>query len=199
MPRTMTAEREEQIFGYTYLTKHNMWEVKAELDAEREVSNALVDALEELRLRYRGLFKTHETPSYKYPEDADKDLLLGLKTTDAALAQYAASQPEKEPASEWRPIETAPKDGTRILCYFPDTSGDPELACMASISVAAWQEHSPQIRWEPVDAVNEIWKRSWDTPAFFEAEDGIRTMPTHWMPLPAPPASQPEKEPNEPR
>jgi hypothetical protein len=102
MPRTMTAEREEQIFGYTYLTKHNMWEVKAELDAEREVSNALVDALEELRLRYRGLFKTHETPSYKYPEDADKDLLLGLKTTDAALAQYAASQPEKEPNLESR-------------------------------------------------------------------------------------------------
>ena len=62
---------------------------------------------------------------------------------------------------QWQPIETAPKDGTRIL--------------------GAW----PQLRkwWtiQPVFFHCGDWIHGWD-----EDED-LALYPTHWMPLPTPP------------
>lgn len=63
--------------------------------------------------------------------------------------------------SEWMPIETAPKDGTRILISSP-TDG----VLSSHFDGGNWQGRP----WRPVRS------------AEYEA-----SKPTHWMPLPAPP------------
>jgi hypothetical protein len=77
----------------------------------------------------------------------------------------------------WKPIETAPKDGTRVL-----------LAFSARVHVGWWidevttrygREHRSQQEWH-VEGMDLLWRD--------------RPKPTHWMPLPALPARQPEPE-----
>lgn len=64
---------------------------------------------------------------------------------------------------DWQPIETAPKDGSRILAYEP--SADSKIH---------------EIWWEDdCGGPFQGWTDDWDT----EPE------PTHWVPLPAGPAS----------
>lgn len=71
-------------------------------------------------------------------------------------------------STEWQPIETAPKDGTRILAIVagrhPDT-GEPFIP-----DVVEWDGG----RW-----FSENW---WDDNALYS--------PTHWMPLPNPPKQE---------
>jgi hypothetical protein len=62
--------------------------------------------------------------------------------------------------SEWQPIETAPKDGTRILIF-----GARECYGGDYISLAYWDH------W---------WRGDYDEPVYVDE-------PTHWMPLPPPP------------
>lgn len=72
----------------------------------------------------------------------------------------------------WQPIETAPKDGTPILVY-----GQPER----HPNLQSWFERPTRIvaAWEPLDEAFCIVGGDWMGP--FVA-------PTHWMPLPVPPA-----------
>jgi hypothetical protein len=64
----------------------------------------------------------------------------------------------KEPAMEWLPIESAPKDPEiPILAYCPEFGGAP------IIIILEWFHE----RWEDIDS--------------------SECHPTHWMPLPAPP------------
>jgi hypothetical protein len=66
--------------------------------------------------------------------------------------------------NEWQPIETAPtKAGTRVLLYFPAVHSCSMKEVM--ISQTMGQEEI-------------IWK----------SDDGQCFKPTHWMPLPKPPA-----------
>lgn len=68
--------------------------------------------------------------------------------------------------SAWQPIETAPKDGTRIMAYI------------------ARIEHTLIIYWEP----------DTDSEPHWSDEEGFEwTDLTHWMPLPDPPRAQDEK------
>lgn len=78
----------------------------------------------------------------------------------ARVALLAASPYMGGVESEWRPIETAPKDGTPFLAFVPDDT------------------------FSPITGIEVYW---W--------EDGLTTSgpnppvaPTHWHPLPAPPA-----------
>lgn len=64
----------------------------------------------------------------------------------------------------WRPIETAPRDGTWVL--------------------AIWSQ-SPRT----IEAARVFGSGSWET----GGEDGLRT-PTHWMPLPSLPEPEPDDE-----
>lgn len=90
--------------------------------------------------------------------------------------------------SEWQPIETAPKDGTRILAYgkgtdramWPAHEQMPLMQC-----VIYWSWHDDEIY---EDTGNGLFKKvpvrhleMWKPigPHFFK--------PTHWMPLPEPP------------
>ena len=65
---------------------------------------------------------------------------------------------------QWQPIETAPKDGTDILCY---ERGHPKIPeDNGFMAVAHWS--------------NGTWSE--DVSGWVE--------PTHWMPLPEPPTGE---------
>ena len=64
--------------------------------------------------------------------------------------------------NEWKPIETAPKDGTRIL-----------LATNDYVFEGYWHQYSPHCDgWWKVSDIENL---------------GNTIYPTHWMPLPEPP------------
>lgn len=68
------------------------------------------------------------------------------------------------PLPEWRPIETAPKDGSLILGYFADGE-------------TAWHFDRLVCRWI---SDLEMWSA--------KGVSGLQ--PTHWQPLPEPPKEQ---------
>jgi hypothetical protein len=65
-------------------------------------------------------------------------------------------------AAQWREIESAPKDGTEILVWGDWTVEEPECMIMAQY-----------------DAEHGQW---------YEVLEGCPFCPTHWRPLPPPPA-----------
>ena len=65
--------------------------------------------------------------------------------------------------SEWQPIETAPKDGTEVL-------------------VTAFKYNKPPARFVSIAQFSE------DGNCWQDQEPMPVHPPTHWMPLPAPPA-----------
>lgn len=67
--------------------------------------------------------------------------------------------------AEWKPIETAPKDGTPFLCFRPDALGH-GFSDQSGIDVLWWE--------------NGDWTYDGDGRVTVDP-------PTHWMPLPAPP------------
>jgi len=71
-----------------------------------------------------------------------------------------------QPAQEWFPIETAPRDGTWVLIRFEDTDIE------QSMVTAKWVKNSyhPSGEW-----VYDYWDSEW--------RSWVR-YPTHWMPLP---------------
>ena len=67
--------------------------------------------------------------------------------------------------SEWLPIDTAPKDGDKVLLF--STVSDAEY-----IDIAYWDG------------------RNWIVVGSGTKADGIGGKSTHWMPLPQPPAQE---------
>ena len=67
----------------------------------------------------------------------------------------------------WQPIETAPKDGTKFLAYWPDVHGN-----QSESVVTTWHEQYSYLL------------NAFHTP--YDSEDWTNA-PTHWMPLPEPP------------
>lgn len=89
---------------------------------------------------------------------------LAIAYADHCTAPLLARITELEAAQTWQPIESAPKDGTRILTIDPDFVGLHEGADVARYTGAfggAWLDNARHIP---------------DT-----------VYPTHWMPLPTPP------------
>lgn len=84
-------------------------------------------------------------------------------------------------ATMWKPILSAPKDGTAVLlCWAVDADGKTIDWTMDTttagvyVQVASWSE-TDLSWWVYCDMVS-------DPPLFFD--------PTHWMPLPAPPTHE---------
>ncbi len=77
---------------------------------------------------------------------------------------------------EWQPIETAPKDGARVILW---TRTDITLFYCEYVETICEGEHviGAQVgRWEDASAYNEAgWRKE------------LIGEPTHWMPLPEPP------------
>lgn len=67
--------------------------------------------------------------------------------------------------SEWKPIETAPKDGTAVLAYQPVGAMNWVVAPMY------WPAHGQE----------------WLLVAYHEMNTEFSMHPTHWMELPEPP------------
>ena len=83
------------------------------------------------------------------------ELIMHLETAEKAIHELAALVPE------WKPIETAPKDGTHILISNPE---------WFSGHVAWWRKTE--------NAKN--WKRGWFVDFGYDYNNA-----SHWMPLPA--------------
>ena len=81
---------------------------------------------------------------------------------------------------QWQPIETAPKDGTRILVR------DPEYPGAAGISVAWWTDTDPG--WHDSDNGVGWWING--TVADWHLEEYLELHPDLWMPLPAAPVAE---------
>lgn len=73
--------------------------------------------------------------------------------------------------SEWKPIETAPKDGTRILVL--TMYGDIECADWYVFTTPRYEGVKDDLYRRVEDKTSEGWNCS--------------SSPTHWMPLPEPP------------
>jgi hypothetical protein len=75
---------------------------------------------------------------------------------------------------EWQPIETAPKDGTRVLLHRPSAAASWAQLVIGSFCL---DQHAKRPR--------PYWKHD------KERLEGVRQtrgeQPTHWMPLPSPP------------
>ena len=88
------------------------------------------------------------------------------------LRSYISAQSETPPIQqgEWLPIESAPKDGTKVLGFAPN-----------------------KLVIDPNFRVVTMWWRKWqdrggDHWCWQSTESGSHIdEPTHWMPLPAPP------------
>ena len=113
--------------------------------------------------------------------------VTGAWVTDANEAYHAMLNAAPQPAAPtqvetqgWQPIETAPKDGTRILIYTPK-------ATRQKVQEAYWV--TP---WEDAPE-DECW---WGTP-HGPAGRGYTILTksaTHWMPLPAAPSTPPMEQ-----
>ena len=87
-------------------------------------------------------------------------------------------------ASAWRPIETAPKDGTTILLHHQAETEWREPECNdVNTVVASWWEEEPDENGELGD-----WICYMDLPR----DPACPFKPTHWMPLPDPPPAETE-------
>jgi hypothetical protein len=78
---------------------------------------------------------------------------------------------------KWQPIESAPRDGTKILGFSPEFGQRETL-------MGRYQKGSPgYARWEEGDGpLNYGW--DWVEPI---SNSAFTWEPTHWMPLPEPP------------
>jgi len=101
--------------------------------------------------------------------------LARVQTACSALRRT----PEPTAVSEWEPIETAPKDGTRILAWSAE-HGQRETF------MAKYQEGSPGYSiWQRGDGpLNVGWE--WSEPI---SGCSFKWKPTHWQPLPSAPAA----------
>jgi hypothetical protein len=79
------------------------------------------------------------------------------------------AEPGKEVRQEWQPIETAPKDGTRIDVWVPTW-----LRTGNRMPNAKWRDGRWSFWWEP-------------TQEWLSIEEEYEGGPSHWMPLPPPP------------
>lgn len=80
---------------------------------------------------------------------------------------------------DWQPIETAPKDGTPVL-LFAGASIQHDSAPKPFFHVSRWVNETRE-RWEP--------KSEWELVRVIEDASHWESweLPSHWMPLPAPP------------
>ena len=101
----------------------------------------------------------------------------------------------------WQPIETAPKDGTRVLIFVPgdaswfeDSSGKTWPIHYVGVHAARFEPEmgrpETKIHRGVLPALNGMWVAGgglWadEDLAFAYAQ------PTHWMPLPEPPTGSP--------
>ena len=101
------------------------------------------------------------------PSNYDHDGACALNAWGVELVLSAAPTPQVT-EDHWLPIETAPKDGTRIIVGYARQSGFP-------VKVVFYNK------------LHNYWSH------YGDIELGLEGNATHWMPLPKAPATQEDK------
>lgn len=100
------------------------------------------------------------------------------------------THPEQNPDGRfpaWQPIETAPKDGTEVLVYRDDQG----VMLARYTSAAEFLTDTELADWTEEQAYQEDWFGA-DFICGYRMDGDL--VPTHWMPLPTPPASVAEDQ-----
>ncbi len=146
----MTTAIEDAIAALKHFARHD----------GRESHRAAAKALARLTAERAAVPPDRERLAARF--DGPGYVLGDVKCADVAAAL-------RSPADGWRDIESAPKDGTRILLFATKWSSDP-------IFTAHWScfRDSPE-------------KDNWldDRGSFMDHRE-----PSHWMPIPSPPAEE---------
>jgi hypothetical protein len=109
-----------------------------------------------------------------------------LADTDPADQEYERVGGRMAVGRDWRPIDTAPKDGTMVLL---SCSGGPALACWSHEECGPGVSGYAQCAgWFAASSGKILLDEGWDTGAGYRLEV---PNPTHWMPIPEPPTCEP--------
>lgn len=181
---TYREECEAHEFFAALVPPADVAELEARFDVEFRRGKELERKLAEQQAKLdtvRSLFIGGENLSAR--ERAALDSLQGdtYRELTKLLAQ-AREEQRKEAMMQWQPIETAPKDGTKIIGWnaeFGARQTKMNFYGLGSIGYAEWErgEGTKESGWDWTEPKNN-WGFSWN--------------PTHWMPLPA--APQPERK-----
>ncbi|MFM0270149.1 hypothetical protein PQQ59_06160 [Paraburkholderia aspalathi] len=113
---------------------------------------------------------------------ARESIKVLIDAVAAPSSEVQADHIADERKMEWLPIETAPKTGRTVLLGYPNSAGKWRTVRGQWMSEAYIADY-----WEEPDDVEPGWFETSE-----EADDVPncwRIEPTHWMPLPAAPAS----------
>lgn len=78
--------------------------------------------------------------------------------------------------AEWRPIESAPKDGTEVLLFIPGRRAE-----------LGWWYESQEYAYGKLKRKTEKWMWGSGMQGILSMTGDAPPEPTHWMPLPEPP------------
>jgi hypothetical protein len=82
--------------------------------------------------------------------------------------------------NDWQPIETAPRDGSRVLCWGPSWDWPGFLR---------WFDAHPRSglpSWEDASEYDQSYYYN----VFTDLPGSGKDTPTHWFPIPAPPSGR---------
>lgn len=137
------------------------------LDERKQIANALTSS--DYRRGVEDALKAIDVCSCgSGPEFRPVDQRYHLASCSKNIATMARALLTTEQGAGWQPIETAPRDGTKLLFYTPE---DKETG---------WLEFIAESHYDKRGELNAIYVPQW--------QDGLE--PTFWMPrpsLPAPP------------
>lgn len=129
---------------------------------------------------------------YRFPDGKQKDTCLDgdfdLRSfAEAAIVTYRASA--KPQGEEWKPIESAPKDGTPILICLRREITDKDIEnfvpwAKIGTSIGWWSGKGWELCWLQEGSADSAGFSSW---FYMGAVYALPAQPTHWQPLPAPP------------
>lgn len=165
-------ERQRELLSLEKQLTATLYETIAQIEQQRD--NLLAEREERVETYYKVKWQNDH-----WIETTDPVILHEAKQYGWDMLQLTRSRPVLA-VPEWLPIETAPKDGTDVLLYFPHID-----ACIRGRW--DWQGEGD---WESGIA---DWK-DWCVDNDFVIMEDLSYCPTHWMPLPAAPQNGKEKE-----
>ena len=95
--------------------------------------------------------------------------------------------------AEWQPIETAPKDGTRVLLAYPNSFQKWRRIIAFYAAKLTVEQNDNSEDWCEYDEANdryclpEGWYECIDNWDYYSYVHVSENLPTHWLPLPPPP------------